>query len=248
MCLHFNCLPLALSQGQIDEYLADVISKSQGKSAMVFKQTVFGLKYYFKHIVRQTAPILPEVITRKSLPVVLSQTECKRLFIALSNLKHRIILSLIYSGGLRISEAINLKLYDVDFDRMTITVRNGKGNKDRCLPLSKVLAGGLKKYLISFEPKIYLINSRQKGIPYSVRSIQEVMKKAVIKACIDKPGLCVHSLRHSFATHLIENGVNIVTIQAMMGHAQIQSTLVYLQLVTRNLEAIKSPLDSLYGR
>lgn len=248
ICLHFGCLPVDLSQGQIDQYLAKVINKSTGKSAMVFKQTVFGLKYYFKHVVRQNSPILPTVITRKSLPVVLSQAECKRLFIAPKFLKHRIILSLIYSAGLRISEATKLKLSDVDFDRMTITVRNGKGNKDRCLPLSKVLSDGLKKYLTAFKPKIFLINSYQKGVPYSVRSIQNVMKQAVAKAGIDKPGLCVHSLRHSFATHMIENGVNIVTIQAMMGHAQIQSTLVYLQLVTRNLETIKSPLDSLYGK
>jgi integrase/recombinase XerD len=111
-----------------------------------------------------------------------------------------------------------------------------------------VIAVGLVKYLTEFKPKNWLFNSNKIGNPYSRRSIQSVMQQAITKAGIDKPKASVHSLRHSFATHLLENGTNIVTVQALMGHSKIETTLVYLQLLSRNTEAAKSPLDSLYGR
>lgn len=248
MCLYFNCLPGELSQAQIDAYLVFILERTQGKSVTVYKQIVFALKYYFRHVLRQPLPILPEVIQRYGLPVVLSKEECKRLFMAPSYLKHRIVLSLIYSAGLRISEAVKLHISDIDFDRFTIMVRDGKGAKDRCLPLSKVIAQGLQKYLQAFKPQNWLFNSNKIGKPYSTRSIQSVMQQAIAKAGIDKPKASVHSLRHSFATHLLENGVNIVTVQSLMGHSKIETTLVYLQLLRRNTETVKSPLDSLYGR
>lgn len=248
MCLYFNCLPCQLSQAQIDQYLVYILGRTQGKSVTVYKQVIFALKYYFRHIVRLPLPILPEVIQRYGLPTVLSQAECKRLFVAPTYLKHRIALMLIYSAGLRISEAVNLLISDIDFDRQTILVRNGKGMKDRCLPLSKVIALGLGKYLAEYKPKNWLFNSNKIGQPYSRRSIQAVMQQAIAKAQIDKPKASVHSLRHSFATHSLENGTNIVTLQALMGHAKIETTLVYLQLLSRNTENVKSPLDSLYNR
>jgi integrase/recombinase XerD len=248
MCLYFNCLPCELSQAQIDEYLVYIMERTQGKSVTVYKQVVFAIKYYYRNILRIPLPILPKVIQRYGLPVVLSQAECKRLFAAPSYLKHRIILSLIYSAGLRISEAVKLHISDIDFDRKTIMVRDGKGMKDRCLPLSKVITIGLVKYLAEFKPENWLFNSNKIGNPYSRRSIQSVMQQAIAKAEIDKPKASVHSLRHSFATHLLENGTNIVTVQALMGHSKIETTLVYLQLLSRNTQAVKSPLDSLYSR
>lgn len=248
MCLYFNCLPSELNQAQIDEYLVYILGRTQGKSVTVYKQIVFGLKYYFRNVVRLPVPILPEVIQRYGLPVVLSKEECKRLFSAPTYLKHRIVLSLIYSAGLRISEAVKLKISDIDFDRFTLMVRDGKGMKDRCLPLSKVIAHGLVKYMAEFKPKNWLFNSNKIGKPYSTRSIQSVMQQSIAKAGIDKPKASVHSLRHSFATHLLENGVNIITVQALLGHAKIETTLVYLQLLSRDTQSVKSPLDSLYGR
>jgi integrase/recombinase XerD len=248
MCLYFKALPSELSQGQIDEYLVYILGRTQGKSVTVYKQVIFALKYYFRHVVRLPVPILPEVIQRYGLPVVLSKEECKRLFLVPTYLKHRVVLSLIYSAGLRISEVVKLLISDIDFDRHTIMVRDGKGMKDRCLPLSKVIAQGLVKYLAEFKPKNWLFNSNKIGKPYSTRSIQSVMQQSIAKAGIDKPKASVHSLRHSFATHLLENGTNIVTVKALMGHSKIETTLVYLQLLSRNTEAVKSPLDSLYGR
>jgi site-specific recombinase XerD len=248
MCLYFNCLPSELSQAQIDEYLVYILGRTQGKSVTVYKQVVFALKYYFRNVVRLSVPILPEVIQRYGLPIVLSKEECKRLFSAPTYLKHRIVLSLIYSAGLRISEAVKLKISDIDFDRFTLMVRDGKGMKDRCLPLSKVIAIGLVKYMAEFKPQNWLFNSNKIGNPYSRRSIQSVMQQAITKAAIDKPKASVHTLRHSFATHLLENGTNIVTVQALMGHSKIETTLVYLQLLSRDTQAVKSPLDSLYRR
>jgi site-specific recombinase XerD len=156
-------------------------------------------------------------------------------------------LALIYSAGLRISEAVKLQMADIDFDRKTIMIRDGKGMKDRCLPLSSFLAKGLLKYLDEFKPKTWLLNSHVKGKPYSTRSIQAVMQQAIAKAGIKKPKASVHSLRHSFATHLLENGTNIMAVKTLMGHSKIETTLVYLQLLTHDTHTIKSPLDTLYG-
>jgi integrase/recombinase XerD len=246
LSLYYQCLPCQLNQQQIDNYLVYVLERTQGKSVTTYKQTIFGIKYYFKHVARLACPILPTVIQRYGLPVVLSKSECRLLFKAPIYLKHRIVLALIYSAGLRISEAVKLKLEDLDFERKTLIVRNGKGGKDRCLPLSTVLAKGLHTYLERFKPQTWLFNSNTRGKPYSTRSIQAVMQQALGKASIEKTA-SVHSLRHSFATHLLENGVNIVSVQALMGHAKIETTLVYLQLLALDTQAVKSPLDSLYS-
>ena len=251
LSLYYQCLPCQLTQQQIDLYLVFVLERTKGKSVTTYKQTIFGIKYYFKHVARLACPILPSVIQRYGLPVVLSKTECRLLFKTPTYLKHRIVLTLIYSAGLRVSEAVKLKLEDIDFERKTLMVRNGKrsaarGNKDRCLPLSTVLAKGLHTYLQTFKPQTWLLNSNIRGKPYSTRSIQAVMQQALLKANIKKTA-SVHSLRHSFATHLLENGVNIVSVQALMGHAKIETTLVYLQLLALDTHTVKSPLDTLYS-
>jgi integrase/recombinase XerD len=246
MSLYFQALPCSLTQQQIDQYLVYVLGRTEGKSVTTYKQTVYGIMYYYKHVAKLPCPVLPRVIQRYGLPVVLSRDECKRLFVAPSYLKHRIALTLIYSAGLRISEAVNLKLEDIDFERKTLMVRNGKGSKDRCLPLSNFMAAGILKYLEIFKPQKWLFNAQQRGKAYSTRSIQAVMQQALSKANINKDA-SVHSLRHSFATHLLEDGVNIVSVQALMGHTKIETTLVYLQLLAQDTHIVKSPLDTLYG-
>lgn len=246
LSLYYQCLPCMLTQLQLDQYLVFVLERTEGKSFTTYKQTVFAIKYYYKHVAKMTCPILPAVIQRYSLPVVLSKPQCRLLFKTPTYLKHRIVLTLIYSAGLRVSEAVNLKIEDIDFDRQTLIVRNGKGSKDRCLPLSVVIARGLQTYLRDFKPKTWLFNSNKIGKQYSTRSIQAVMQQNLKKANIEKTA-SVHSLRHSFATHLLENGVNIVSVQALMGHAKIETTLVYLQLLALDTHTVKSPLDSLYS-
>lgn len=245
LSLYYQALPCSLNQKQIDEYLAYVLGRTEGKSVTTYKQTIFGIKYYFNHVAKIDCPLLPRVIQRYGLPVVLSKEECKRLFKAPTYLKHRIVLALIYSAGLRVSEAVNLKLEDIDFDRFTLTIRNGKGLKDRCLPLSRLLVEGLKKYLQECKPKTWLFNAQKKTKPYSTRSVQAVMQQAILKAGIDK-NASVHALRHSFATHLLENGVNIISVKTLMGHSKIETTLVYLQLLSIDTHNITSPFDSLY--
>jgi site-specific recombinase XerD len=246
LSLYYQVLPCALSQQQIDAYLVFVLQRTQGKSVTTYKQTVYAIMYYYKHVAKLPCPTLPRVVQHYGLPVVLSKAECKRLFKAPTYLKHRIVLSLIYSGGLRISEAVNLKLQDIDFDRKTIIIRDGKGLKDRCVALSEVIANGIHKYLAEFKPVTWLFNAHTKGKQYSTRSIQSVMQQAIAKAAIDKDA-SVHALRHSYATHLLEDGVNIVTVQALMGHAKLETTMIYLQLLSKNTQAVKSPLDTLYN-
>lgn len=246
MALYYGVLPTTLTQEQIDQYLVYVLQKTKGRSMTIYKQTVYAIIYAYKHIVFQKTPILPRVVQQYELPVVLSQQECKRLFIAHTNLKHRLILTLIYSAGLRVSEAARLKLCDIDFDRATLIVRNGKGKKDRCLPLSVVVAKGLQIYLKEYQPVTFVLNAHTKGKAYSTRSIQAVMAQARHKAGIEK-NASVHSLRHSFATHHLEFGTNLVTLQALMGHAKIETTLIYTQLLSQQTHTVKSPLDMLYG-
>lgn len=153
----------------------------------------------------------------------------------------------MYAAGLRVSEVCNLKIWDIDFDRMTITVRQGKGNKDRCLPLSTLLKKGLFQYYNEYAPSSFvLFGAKDKTIAYSQRSIQHVLNKAMDAAGIIKNGASPHTLRHTFATHLLENGTNIVKIQQMMGHTDIKSTLIYTRLVNTSYGKVISPLDSLY--
>ena len=181
------------------------------------------------------------------MPQVFSREDCKKIFFVTKNLKHRVILTLIYSAGLRLGEVCKLQVNDIDLDRMTISVRQGKGNKDRCLPLAQLMKKGLIKYLDVYKPEWFLFfGMKGKKIPYAQKSIQQVLSKAIINANIQKTGASVHTLRHSFATHLLEDGVNIVKIQQLMGHSNIQTTMIYTRLVNIHFGKVESPLDTLY--
>lgn len=248
--LSFGKTPEKLSQDELDSYLAKLNSTCKSPSKTSFKLCVFSLYFYFKKILRlQNHLILPKVVQRSSLPLVFSRNDCKKIFFVTQNLKHRAILTLIYSAGLRVSELCSLQLQDVDFDRMTITVRQGKGNKDRCLPLAKLMKKGLIKYLDKYKPTSFIFYGVVgRNHSYSVKSVQEILKKALIKAEIQKPGASLHTLRHSFATHLLEDGTNIVKIQQLMGHSSIQTTMIYTRLVNAYYGIVVSPLDSLYSQ
>jgi len=248
LSLHFGKIPENLSQYELDSYLADLNKQGQGSSKALLKLCVYGLRFYFKKILRlKSHLVLPNVVQRSSLPIVFSRVDCKKLFFVTKNLKHRAILTLIYSAGLRISELCKLQVHDIDFDRMTITVRQGKGNKDRCLPLAELMKKGLLQYLNQYKPAGFLFYGMTgKEYPYSVRSVQQILVKALKKADIQKPGASVHTLRHSFATHLLEDGTNIVKIQQLMGHSSIQTTMIYTRLVNAYFGKVESPLDTLY--
>jgi site-specific recombinase XerD len=207
---------------------------------------VYGLRYYFRHIGQNKRAIaLPSLKKEAKLPVILNRSELRQLFKAPPLLKHRIVLTLIYSAGLRSQEVINLKISDIDFERKTIHIRQSKYKKDRIVPLSDYMAKGLKQYIAVEHPHAWLFNGKEPDGRYSVKGLSWVMRETLKKTSIDKE-VNLHSLRHSYATHLLEDGVNIVTVKELLGHAEIATTMIYLHVAQCPLTPTHSPLDTLY--
>jgi integrase/recombinase XerD len=179
----------------------------------------------------------------KKLPVVLSKEEVKLLIETTSNLKHRTILAVIYSAGLRISELISLKPSDIDPNRKQIRIL-GKGNKYRYTLLSTNTLDMLRTYWRAYRPVMYLFEGHIKGEPVSRSTVQVVFRKAITRAGINKQAT-IHSLRHSFATHLLENGVNLKIIQSLLGHSSLRTTSIYLHVTRFDPASIKSPFDEI---
>jgi site-specific recombinase XerD len=243
---HFNQLPENISDEEINEYLTTLALSSKSPSRSSFKHMVYGLRYYFRHIgLNKRAINLPSLKKDNRLPVILNKSELKKLFKAPQLLKHRIILALAYSAGLRSSEVINLKLGDIDYERKTIHIRQSKYKKDRILPLSDYLAQGLKKYISVEHPYIWLFNGKDQDGKYSSTGLSWVMREALKKTKIQKQ-VNFHSLRHSYATHLLEEGINILIIKQLLGHATIATTMIYLHVANLPNTPPHSPLDTLY--
>jgi site-specific recombinase XerD len=191
---------------------------------------------------------LPPIERPKKLPVILSQNEIKILLKTPVLLKHRLILALLYGCGLRCFELRNLKIKDISFERMLLHVRSGKGRKDRYVPMDDLLVGGIKKYLSAVNPGDWLFNGNDKSgkvTPLSQRGVQWVVKQAAKKSGIDKQ-ITAHTLRHSYATHLPEMGLDIVSLKEVLGHADIQTTMIYLHVSNLGRQAAFSPLERLY--
>ena len=180
---------------------------------------------------------------QEKLPVVLSVEEIKRIINSIENLKHRAIIITIYSGGLRISELLELKISDIQSDRGLILIRNAKGKKDRTTLLGIKTLDILREYYKEYNPKEYLFEGINGG-KYSSTSIQKILKKALYKTKIIKP-VSIHTLRHSFATHLLEKGTNLRYIQTLLGHSSPKTTEVYTRVSTIDIEKIKNPIDIL---
>lgn len=252
MALHFNQLPTTLNSEQIDQYLYE--AKLRNKSETAFKFIVYSLRFAYKiegieHLVK-----LPRFKKVRKLPVVLSKNEVRNLLAAPRLQKHRMLLSLLYGCGLRCMEARNLRIDDLDFERQMLHVKQGKGGKDRYIPLNISLIAALKVYLAKHKPKEWLFNGKPLARDtssnkwrYSQRGAQWVVTQAARKAAIGKR-VSTHTLRHSFATHLLEDGLDIVTIKELLGHSKIETTLVYLHVVQMDRRRAFSPLDTLYGQ
>jgi integrase/recombinase XerD len=244
--LHFKALPENISDDEITDYLTALALKSNSPSRSSFKHMVYGLRFYFRHIgLNKRAIALPSLKKDMKLPVILNRTELRQLFASPTYLKHRIVLTLIYSAGLRAQEVINLKLGDIDFERKTIHIRQSKYKKDRVVPLAEFMAKGLKKYIAVENPHIWLFNGKELDGRYSVKGLSWVMREALKKTQIQKQ-VNLHSLRHSYATHLLEDGVNIVVIKNLLGHSNIDTTMVYLHVAQLPNTPPHSPLDTLY--
>ncbi len=218
---------------------------ARGLSSSYQNQVVNALRLFLK--VNGLTENLPENLPRprgeKKLPNVLSKEEVKRILDAPQNLKHRAMLSLIYACGLRRGELLNLKLTDILSDRGLLLIRQAKGKKDRVVPLSMKLLTSLREYYTRYRPKTYLFEG-QEGGQYSEKSIQLVFKQAIDKAGIHKPAT-LHWLRHSYATHLLENGTDLRYIQELLGHNSSRTTEIYTHVSTSNLQLIRSPFDDL---
>jgi len=209
-------------------------------------QTVSAIKLFFKTV--KNRQIEPEKIHRpknhKKLPAVLSKEEIKMILEVHGNMKHRAMLSLIYACGLRRSELINLKPTDVDSKRHVLIIRKAKGRKDRIAPISEKLIEMLRDYYKAYRPQIWLFEGQTGGTRYSDKSLENVLKQAVKKAGINKP-VSLHWLRHSYATHLLENGTDLRYIQELLGHKSSKTTEIYTHVSTRSIQNIVSPFDTL---
>ena len=245
--LHFERLPENIDEEEINEYLAALARDPKSPSRSSFKHMVYGLRYYYRLLgMNKRAIALPSLKRDTKLPVILNRQELKELFRTPKLLKQRIVLSLIYSAGLRGQEVINLKISDIDFERQTIHIRQSKYKKDRIVPLSMLMAKGLRKYLNAENPHIWLFNGKQPGSKYSNRGLSWVMRENLKKTSISKE-VNLHSLRHTYATHLLEEGLNIVTLKNLLGHAEITTTMIYLHVAQCKHIKPHSPLDSLYS-
>jgi len=204
-----------------------------------------ALKFYFEQVLRREKFFvnIPRPKKHSILPKTIHQNDIKKMFAVTTNLKHNTMLKLCYGMGLRVSEIINLKITDVDSKNMQVFIEKSKGKKDRYVNLPQSILEQLRMYYKSYRPKKYLFEG-QDGGQYSARSVQKVFKTALQKAGINKQ-VGIHSLRHSFATHLLEQGTDIRFIQELLGHNDLKTTLIYTDVTNKNIRNISSPLDKL---
>lgn len=236
--------PIDISENQIKAYLLYLVEKRQ-VSESYQNVMINAVKFYYEQVLGGQRKFyqIDRPFKPQKLPSVLSTEEVQRIIGSVDNLKHKCILLTIYSAGLRISELIQLKVADIDSKRMQIHIKGAKGKKDRYTILSEKLLICLRDYFKEYRPKEYLFEG-QTGTEYSARSAQQMFQKACRKSKILKT-VSLHSLRHSFATHLLENGTGLRYIQTLLGHGSSKTTEIYTHITNKGMEKIKSPLDKL---
>jgi integrase/recombinase XerD len=255
LSLHYGKIPTLLEVDQVHDYLFMLQQKSKTPSETYFKHLVYGLRAFLKSEGLPYSSLqLPAIKSDKKLPVVLSKQEVWRMLTHCTLLKHKILIGLLYGCGLRCMEVRSLRLADLDFDRLQLKVVQGKGKKDRYVPLSVHLVRGLKSYISAENAQDYLfggnINGRAGGdfdSRYSQKGVQWAVKEAAKRAGVLK-SVCVHTLRHSFATHLLEDGMDIISLKDLLGHENIQTTMLYLHISQSDRLKPFSPLDTLFAQ
>lgn len=235
---------IELTEREIQSYL-DQKAKA-GVSTSQLNQILNSIKFYYEVVLEMPNRFysIPRPFVEKKLPKVLSKKEVNQIIDATNNIKHRCILSLLYSSGLRRQELLNLKIEDINSERMTILVRSGKGKKDRQTILSPKVLEDLRLYYKQWKPQTYLFEGVKNGQPYSRASVANLLKNATSRAGIHKK-VTPHMLRHSFATHLLEAGTDLRYIQTLLGHNSSRTTEIYTEVSNHHLQKIKSPFDSL---
>jgi site-specific recombinase XerD len=244
LAMHYMKSPQEISQVEVEDYLL-YLKKERKLSYSTRNQAISGLKFFYNETLKNPDMVLqlPRKKTPVKLPEVLSIDEVKRVINAPSNIKHRMILMTTYSAGLRVSELVRLKPRHIVSSRMLILVEDGKGVKDRYTILSKNLLENLRNYWQSHRPTKWLFPSTDQQRHISRSTAQKLFVNAKKKAGVSK-GRGIHTLRHSFATHLLEAGYDISTIQKLLGHRHLSTTLIYIHVSKRLISAVKSPLDS----
>ncbi len=242
---HFDKSPHELHPEDIRTYQLYLLNEKK-LSPSSLNVTVSALRFLY-HVTLQRdwdIQVIPYARRPKKLPVVLSRDEVAAFFEVVRNLKYRTVLMTMYAAGLRVSEVTRLKLTDIDSHRMCIRVEQGKGNKDRYVILSKKLLLHLREYWLDYRPRHWLFTDRRKTDHLPISTVQAVCKKAHKELGIKKM-VTPHTFRHSFATHLLEAGNDLRTIQILMGHSSLSTTAIYLHVAVPNMKDVQSPLDLL---
>lgn len=224
-------------------YLAKTLGCSRPKCRMAAQ----SISFFFRHVLKLPF-VVPSIIyprTTSKLPPVMSAQEIKTLIDSVKNIKHRTVVMLLYSTGMRLSEIAALKITDIDSKNMRIKIEQGKGAKDRFTILSEQVLQELRAYYIIYKPREYLFNGYKPGKPLSRRMIEHLVQKALIQIGLQSKNYTVHTIRHSFATHLVDNGTDLHTVKELLGHSALQSTMRYMHLSTKRIQAIINPYDVL---
>jgi integrase/recombinase XerD len=242
---HFRLSPDRLGPEHIRQYQLFLVQEKEVSWAL-FNQTVCALRFFYHHILHRDWMIehIPYPRQEEKLPVVLSPAEVAAVFEAIPNLKHRTILMTIYAGGLRVAEVTHLLVSDIDSQRQVISVRQGKGRKDRQVMLSPKLREVLRIYWKSFRPRVWLFPGESPGQPISSETVWRVCRQAGEAAHLSKP-ISPHTLRHCFATHLLEDATDLRRIQVLLGHRNLKTTARYLHVSNLAVRTTVSPLDRL---
>lgn len=231
-----------LGDPEVVNYMKDVVLTNQ-YSEVYQRQLLGALKLFYKYVHGQEKDFseVPRIKRSRSLPEVLSREEVLELFSACSNLKHEFCLKLIYGCGLRVGDAIGMRQRDIDLDRMVVHIKKGKGKKDRTVPFPRSLLDLYQRYLRQYQPKDYVLEG-QYGGPYTATSVNNVIKKCCEIVGIKKR-VSAHTLRHSFATHIISNGGNVYLLKEILGHESTKTTQIYVHLNDSDINSIENPLD-----
>lgn len=244
--LHFQQSPQQLHAEHVRQYQLHLLG--QHASWSQFNQAVAALRFLYAITLKRPniVTMIPYGKKPKTLPAVLSTDEVARLFGAVSDPRHRLLLQTAYAAGLRVSEVVALRVSDIDSQRMLLHVHAAKGHKDRLVPLSALLLERLRDYWRRWRPRRWLFPGQAADRPLSIGQVQRICRQAVRAAGITKKA-SMHTLRHSYATHLLESGTDLATLQKLLGHNQLSTTLRYTHIQQPHLQQVRSPLDTLPG-
>lgn len=223
------------------------LNKTHGCSRVKSKMAANSFAFFFRQVQNKPYKIPSVLFAAHShkLPVVMSVQEVYDVIHALNNVKHKTLIIVLYSTGMRLSEIANLKIADIDSSLMRIKIVEGKGKKDRFVPLSQSVLLQLRLYYLQYRPAVYLFNGAGKGKKYAVRTIQHILQNTLVKIGLESKNYSVHSIRHSFATHLIDNGADLQLIQELLGHHHIAQTTQYLHLSSKRMHQTINPYDAM---